>query len=70
MAKIAPLDINGAMLCGRLGDMMIFMPAPGDHTDRAILATLARVMLIPWLAILITFFLGMGGRGFSTRAVS
>src|SRR5205085_2786056 len=37
---------------------------------RAILATLARVMLIPWLAILITFFLGMGGRGFSTRAVT
>ena len=42
MAKIAPLDIDGAMLCGRLGDMMIFMPAPGDRTDRAILATLQR----------------------------
>src|SRR5947208_16728733 len=42
MAKIAPLDIDGAMLCGRLGDRMISLPAPGDRTDRAILATLQR----------------------------
>ena len=30
------------MLCDSLADMMIFMPAPGDRTDRAILATLQR----------------------------
>src|SRR5512146_3451203 len=42
MAKIALLSALGAMLCGHGGVMMILMPAPGDRTDRAILATLQR----------------------------
>ena len=42
MAKIALLPTFVAMLCGQTGDMMNFMPAPGDRTDRAILATLQR----------------------------
>jgi Lrp/AsnC family transcriptional regulator, leucine-responsive regulatory protein len=42
MAKIALLSRKGAMLCGHRGDILTFMPAPGDRTDRAILATLQR----------------------------
>ena len=42
MAKIAPLSTFAAMLCCQMGDMMNFMPAAGDRTDRAILATLQR----------------------------
>ena len=42
MAKIALSSALGAMLCGHDGIMMIFMPEPGDRTDRAILATLQR----------------------------
>src|ERR1043165_10144368 len=30
------------MLCGHGSDMLTFVPAPGDRTDRAILATLQR----------------------------
>src|SRR6201994_61520 len=42
MAKIAPLSRYCAMLCGHVGDMLTFVPAPGDRTDRAILSTLQR----------------------------
>ncbi len=42
MAKIALFTTLSAILCSREGIMMIFMPAPGDRTDRAILATLQR----------------------------
>src|SRR2546423_4265904 len=42
MAKIALLNRWSAILCGHGGDMLTFMPAPGDRTDRAILATLQR----------------------------
>src|SRR5262249_13243167 len=42
MAKIAQCCVTGAMLCGQEGDMLTFVPAPGDRTDRAILATLQR----------------------------
>ena len=42
MAKIAPFSVVSAMLCGQDGDMLTFMPAPGDRTDRSILAALQR----------------------------
>src|SRR5690242_10114710 len=42
MAKIALPSPSSAMLCGHRGDMLTFMPAPGDRTDRAILSTLQR----------------------------
>src|ERR1700742_2310500 len=42
MANIAPPSRCGAMLCAHRGDMLTFMPSPGDRTDRAILATLQR----------------------------
>src|SRR5690349_25050985 len=42
MAKIALPSPSSAMLCGHRGDMLTFMPSPGDRTDRAILATLQR----------------------------
>src|SRR5215468_1478380 len=42
MAKIAPIVVRCAMLCGQLGDMLIFVPPAGDRIDRAILATLQR----------------------------
>jgi hypothetical protein len=38
--------------------------------QRAVFATLARVMLLPWLAILFLIFLGMGGRGFGSGEVA
>ena len=47
MAKIALSGVYSAMLCGGFADMMIFMPAPGDRTDRAILGTLQRDGRIP-----------------------
>src|SRR5690349_24671338 len=42
MAKIALSSRSSATLCGYVGDMLTFMPAPGDRTDRAILSTLQR----------------------------
>src|SRR5436309_159299 len=42
MAKIAPERPICATLCGVLSVTMIFMPAPGDRTDRAIVTTLQR----------------------------
>jgi Lrp/AsnC family transcriptional regulator, leucine-responsive regulatory protein len=40
MAKIARIAARCATLCGYFGIMMIFMPQPGDRTDRVILTTL------------------------------
>src|SRR5689334_24652755 len=42
MAKIALFSRSSAILCGHRGDMLTFMPAPGDRTDRTILSTLQR----------------------------
>src|ERR1700750_1053337 len=42
MAKIALSSRSSATLCGYMGDMLTFMPAPGDRTARAILSTLQR----------------------------
>jgi ABC-type transport system involved in cytochrome c biogenesis permease component len=38
--------------------------------QRAIFATLARVMFLPWLAILFLIFMGMGGRGLNSGDVA
>lgn len=54
-AVLLPLD---AFALGWIG-MSMAMKKRGHH--RAIFATLARVMLPPWLAVMIFFFLGIGG---------